>query len=377
MRLAPFLLDQWLEQANAPGSKIEYDLAASTGPRWTLRELLALDPTGLHERLLDTVLVYTTPAGIPELREAIGAAHGVDPEHVQVVTGASEALLILFFLAAGPDANVVLPNPGFPANAALADSLGIQTRCYALRRENQFRLDLDEVRGLVDRNTRFVLVNSPHNPTGAVVSDSEMEALHDFCADRGVQLVSDEVYHPIYHGAPSRSAARLSHVTVLGDFSKALCVSGVRVGWIVDRDPARREQYVNARSYFTISNAIFCERLAALAMNHRDAIYDRVRRASAPNLALLDRFFEEHRDIFAWIRPSGGMTAFPWLVNHRDARDFCRDLAAHGVMLAPGDCFGMRDHFRIGFAASEGRFAQGLERVAKFTGSASIVSGAA
>src|SRR5579862_2660484 len=106
MKLAPFLLDQWLEQANAPGSPIEYDLAASTGPRWTFRELLALDPAGLHEQLLDTEIAYSTAAGIPELREAIANAHGVEAEQVQVVTGGSEALLILFFLAAEPDANV-------------------------------------------------------------------------------------------------------------------------------------------------------------------------------------------------------------------------------------------------------------------------------
>jgi aspartate/methionine/tyrosine aminotransferase len=366
MNLAPFLLDQWLEQANAPDSKIEYDLAASTGPRWTLRQLLALDNTGLHERLLDTEIVYTTPHGIPELREAIAAAHNVDPDHVQVVTGASEALLILFFLAAEPDANVVLPNPGYSANMPLANSLGIQTRNYSLRRENQFRMDLDEVRRLVDRNTRFVLVNTPHNPTGAVITDSEMQSLHDFCADRAVQLVVDEVYHPIYHGPASHSAARLPHATVLGDFSKALCVSGLRVGWMVDRVPSRRERYLNARSYFTVSNTILGERLATLAMNHRDVIYDRVRRASSPNLALLDEFFNQHRDVLAWIRPDGGMTAFPWLVDRSDARPFCREVASRGVMLAPGDCFGMPDHFRIGFAVSENRFVKGLERVAEF-----------
>src|SRR5215475_6332795 len=178
MNLAPFLLDQWLDQANEPGSPVEFDLAASTGPRWTLRELIALDPS-VEEKLLDSELVYTTPAGIPDLRTSIAAAHGVDPEHVQVVTGASEALLILFYLAAEPGANIVLPKPCFPAKQALAESLGIEPRFYELRRENQFRVDLEDIRRVVDRNTRFVMVNSPHNPTGAVLSDAEMESLHD------------------------------------------------------------------------------------------------------------------------------------------------------------------------------------------------------
>src|SRR5206468_2514126 len=105
-----------------------------------------------------------------------------------------------FYLAAEPDANVVLPEPGFPANRALADSLRIEVRPYRLRAENDFRIDAEEVMRQVDGNTRFVLVNSPHNPTGAVIGESEMEMLHDFCAGRGVAFVVDEVYHPIYHG---------------------------------------------------------------------------------------------------------------------------------------------------------------------------------
>ena len=217
MRLPPFLLDQWLDQKNSPDAKIEFDLGSSTGPVWTLRELLALEENDLGA-LLDTRLLYNTPAGTPELRGLIGAIHGVDPECVQVLTGSAEALLILFYLAAGPDANVVLPSPGFPANTALAEAFGIEVRAYALRAENAFRIDPDEIRSLVDRNTRLVLVNSPHNPTGAVIGDAEMQSLHDLCADRGVQFVSDEVYHPIYHGlfdhdVESRTAARLPHAT--------------------------------------------------------------------------------------------------------------------------------------------------------------------
>src|SRR5207249_4277749 len=156
----------------------------------------------------------------------------------------------------------------------------IEIRFYNLRRENGFRIDLDEVRGLVDRNTRIVLVNSPHNPTGSVLSDEEMEALHDFCAERAIQFISDEVYHPVYHGAEMRSAARLPHATVLGDFSKALCLSGLRVGWIIERNQERRERYMNARSYFTVTSSALGERLATLALHHRETIYARARRVA-------------------------------------------------------------------------------------------------
>jgi aspartate/methionine/tyrosine aminotransferase len=366
MKLSPFLLDIWLEQKFAADSPIEFDLASSTGPVWTMRELLALGDAGDQERLLDTSLIYTSPTGTAELRQEIAALQNVDLSEVQVVTGAAEALLMLFFLEAEPGVNVVLPNPGFPTNTAVPESLHMEMRYYTLRPENQFRIDLDEIRRLVDRNTRILLVNSPHNPTGAVLSGGEMESLHNFCVERGIQFVSDEVYHPVYHGEAMQSASRLPHATVLGDFSKALCLSGLRVGWIIERDAERRKRYMNARAYFTVSNTAVSERLAALALRHRETIYGRARKVAAANLALLDPIMKEHSDLLRWVRPRGGMTVFPWLASGADAREFCRRLAKRGVLIAPGECFGMPAHFRLGFAATGPRFPLALERFAEF-----------
>jgi aspartate/methionine/tyrosine aminotransferase len=369
VNLPPFLLDRWIEQKHTADPPIEYDLASSTGPVWKLRELLALSPDNQLDSLLDTSVSYTNAAGTPALRTAIASLEGVEPDEVQVVTGAAEALLILFFLAAEPGANVVLPNPGFPANTALAESLGIAIRYYTLRAENQFRIDLDEIRRLVDRDTRMLLVNSPHNPTGAVLTDGEMESLHNLCAERRILFVSDQVYHPIYHGAGMCTAARLPHATVISDFSKALCLSGLRIGWMIDHDPQRRDRYHNARNHFTITANVFGERLAVLALEHSQAIYARALEVSQKNLALLDGVFAQHAGLLHWARPRGGMTAFPWLADGADTRDFCRRLAKRGVLMVPGDCFGQPSHFRLGFAASGARFPQAIERFADFLAS--------
>src|SRR5580658_7638439 len=366
MKLPPFLLDRWIEQKHTADPPIEFDLASSTGPVWKLRELLALSGENPLESLLDSNVSYTNATGTPALRTAIAKLEGVDPDEVQVTTGASEALLLLFFLAAEPGANVVFPNPGFPSNATLAESLSIEVRYYTLRAENQFRVDVDEIRKLMDGNTRLLLVNSPHNPTGAVLSDGEIQSLHDLCAERGVQFVSDQVYHPIYHGPRMRSAARLPHATVISDFSKALCLSGLRIGWIVDRDPARRERYHNARNHFTICANVFGEKLAVLALEHSDKIYARASQVAQANLALLDQFFAQHDGLLRWLKPSGGMTAFPWLADGSDTREFCRRLAKKGVLIVPGDCFGQPSHFRLGFAASGERFPLAIERFAEF-----------
>jgi aspartate/methionine/tyrosine aminotransferase len=363
MTLSFFLLDEWLDQKHT--ARIDFDLGSSTGPVWTLKELLALSADDEIEGLLGTELFYTSAAGTASLRRAIAELEGADPDHVLVLTGAAEALLLLFIAASGAGANVILPRPGFPANDALAEWLGLEARHYVLRAENGFRIDLDEIRRLTDGNTRFLLVNSPHNPTGAVLNDAEMESLHDFCAERRVQFVSDQVYHPIYHGEGTRTAARLPHATVLGDFSKALCLSGLRTGWMVEPDAGRRRQYLNARGYFTASNTALGERLAEFALRHRAAIYARAQRVSSANLALLEGFFREGDGRLSWVRPLGGMTAFPWLTEGGDARPFCRRLLEGGLLVAPGDCFGMPSHFRVGFAASGERFARAMERLAE------------
>src|SRR5246127_2809707 len=191
MQLKPFLLDAWLDTYE---HGIEFNLAASTGPVWTVDRLLDLRGDEARRRFLTHNLVYGRPAGADSLREAIAEMQGVPFDSVQIVTGASEALVVLMWLAAEPGANVIIPLPGFTTFSALPESLGLEIRYYRVRRENGFRIDVEEIKRLTDCHTKLILVNSPHNPTGATIIDSHMETLHAFTAERGIQLVSDEAY---------------------------------------------------------------------------------------------------------------------------------------------------------------------------------------
>jgi aspartate/methionine/tyrosine aminotransferase len=363
MLFKPFLLDAWLDQYE---HDIEFNLAASTGPAWTVRDILALTDHQTAHHFLDHKLVYSRPAGADSLREAIAEMQNVPVEAVQIVTGASEALVALMWLAAEPGANVIIPLPGFTTFSALPESLGLETRFYRVPRENGFRIDPEEIMRLADSKTKLILVNSPHNPTGVTISDDEMEALHDFAAERRIQLVSDEVYHPIYHGRQMKSAARLPHVTVISDLSKAFSIAGVRTGWMIEHDANRRQQYWTARAYFSISNTTTGEILSEIAIRRRDVVLGTTQEAATRNLELLDRFMKEHRDVLAWIPPQGGMTAFPWLVSGENARAFCRTATEHGILLAPGDCFDAPPHFRLGFAAAGDNFSKALDRFGVF-----------
>jgi aspartate/methionine/tyrosine aminotransferase len=363
MQISPFLLDRWLSEHQFASPPIEFDLAASTGPRWTWDELLAELAPGVVEGLGGTCVSYGPAAGSPVLREAIADMAGVSPGEVVAVTGASEALWLVLLVAAEPGANVVLPHPGYPAFDELARYLALEVRYYHLTPAAHYAVDVDELASRLDDRTAMVIVNTPHNPTGSVIGAELLTQLRDLVANHGAQLVVDEVYHPIYHGPPQPSAATLHGATTVGDLSKAMCLAGLRTGWIIESDPARFEQYVDARSYLTISNSPIDEALAAAAIRSRDKILARARAVSEHNLVTLDAFVGEHVELLGWVRPTGGLTAFPWLRSGADSRPLCVDAAAAGVLIAPGDCFATPSHLRIGFGAVEHGFADAVARL--------------
>lgn len=358
MRLQPYELDRWLHRHR----HLPYQLAASTGPSWTLGELLALAPE--PPDLAAMRLSYGDADGGPALRRAIaGLYRDVDPDMVQVTVGAQEALLIVLALAAEPGANVVLPDPCYPGISELARALGLEPRRYRLLPSRGFALAAEDVEALLDRRTRLVVVNTPHNPTGAVVAPEVLRRLGDAARVVGARLLSDEVYHPLRAaGAPAADSAAdlVPEAVVVGDFSKALSLPGLRLGWIVDRDARSRARSFDAHAYFCIAHSPVLEAVAEVALAHREALLARARAAIARNTAALGALVAAHPDALAWVPPSGGTTAFPWLTTTADARPFCEAMAARGVVFGPGDCFGSPAHFRVGLGGDPERLAAGL-----------------
>ncbi len=360
--LPPFALDHWLSAHDFATPPIAYNLASSTGPRWSVADLCALGDAPLA--IDDTILSYAPPEGGAPLRAAIAAFHDTDPDTVIATAGASEALSILFCLGARPGANIILPDPGYPAYAAVAQAWGLSTRAYRLDREAGFAQRADAILAQVDADTSLVILNTPHNPTGAVMPRTQIEALAAALAERGVPLLVDEVYHPLYLAASQRSAAGISNVIVTSDLSKALSLPGLRTGWLIDADADRRARIIDARSYFTISSSPLLERLATHALRHSDAILSRLRSVAQSNIVQLDALVAGSKGRLAWARPDGGTTAFPWLADGRDSRPLCETLAAQGVLLAPGDCFGHPMHMRLGFAQQAEGFDTAISRIA-------------
>lgn len=358
MELPPFLLDHWLGAHEFATPPIRYNLAASTGPKWTLRALL--DITGDRGRLDTLPMGYGPPEGSRALREAIGGFLGVDPDWVMATTGASEAVSILFCLSARPMGNVLLPEPAFPAFKAMANAWGLGTRHYRLAREADYDHAAAAIAGKANPQTVLALVNTPHNPTGAVMARNDIEMLAAQFKTRGVPLIVDEVYHPLYFGHAAASAAGIDNVVVMSDMSKAMSLAGLRLGWLVDADAERRKRIIDARSYFTISGSPLLEELAVIALTHHKAILERLTTVANANFRMLTAMMERVDDRLTWAQPAGGTVSFPWFRDGRDSRPFCRALASEGVLVAPGDCFGVPEHMRVGFGAQEEGFADAL-----------------
>jgi len=361
MKLPPFLLDHWLAAHEFASPPIRFNLASSTGPAWTLGQLLALGGEAVRDELDSIRLSYAPPEGSKLLRERIGQFYGVDPDWVVVTTGASEALSVLLCMVAEHDASIVLPFPAFPAMPVMAQAWALGVQSYTLDRKAGFVQSADQILAAVNKNTRLVLVNTPHNPTGSVMEEGELQRLAGLLSARGIPLLVDEVYHPLYFRAEVPSAAKVPNAIVISDFSKAFSLSGLRLGWIIDRDPKRREQIINLRSYFTVSSSPLTEAIAAHALAHAGAVLARLREVAQANHALLKQFMDRHRSPLGWIPPEGGTVAFPWLLDGRDSRPMCQALAREGVLVAPGDCFGLPEHFRIGVGAQATGFQEALD----------------
>src|SRR5688572_6932399 len=164
MKLVPFVLEEWLAKYR---DSVPHHLGMSTGPKWTLAELRALMTDGEREGFDRAALTYCPSNGREPLRAALASIYGAEAEEIVVFNGGAEALLALFFVAGEAGANVVVPTPAFAPFMEVPRSLGVEARRYELRLEKDFALDVDEVTRLVDARTKLIMVNTPHNPSGA------------------------------------------------------------------------------------------------------------------------------------------------------------------------------------------------------------------
>ncbi len=351
MKLSPFKLERYFARYEF---NVRYLLCSSDCESVPVSELLALE-SGAREGLEALWLGYTESLGAPSLRQEISRMYrDILPEQVLVHSGAEEAIFLCMQAALQPGDHVVVHWPCYQSLYEIARAVGCEISLWEARAENHWKLDLDELKRSLRSNTRLVTINTPHNPTGYLMSRADFQALNDMLQSRSILLFSDEVYRGLEYDPAARlpSACEINPGAVsLGVMSKTYGLAGLRLGWIVTKNAEIYARMAAMKDYTTICTSAPSEYLAELALRHRDQIAGRNLEIIRSNLSLLDQFFASTSGRFEWERPTAGPIAFPRLVDG-DVESFCHNLVTKsGVLLLPGTMYDHPgNHFRIGFA---------------------------
>lgn len=367
MHIPPFELERYFAryEFNAP-----FLLCCSDCETFSVGELLALED-GAADAFLNLRLGYTEAEGAPDLRAAIaGLYDSIQPTQVLVHSGAEEAIFNFMNAVLSPGDHVVVQWPCYQSLFQVAAAVGCETSKWEMREASGWGLDLNELADLIRPQTRLVVINRPHNPTGMVGSMEDVRALQRLSEERGFIVFSDEVYRFLEYDPTDRAPAfsDLSESAVsLGVMSKTFGLPGLRIGWIATRNRDVFRRMAAFKDYTTICNSAPSEFLATLALDHREVLVERNRSIIRTNLSVLEDFMVRHGDRIRWIRPQGGPIAFPSLRDDADAEAFCRNLVERtGVLLLPGFVYGenFRSNFRLGFGRRN--MAECLTRLADF-----------
>ncbi|HEY1276958.1 MAG TPA: aminotransferase class I/II-fold pyridoxal phosphate-dependent enzyme [Thermoleophilaceae bacterium] len=366
MRLPDFRLERFFARYEF---EVPYLLCSSDVEAFTLAELLALADDRGRELWDGLALGYTESAGAPALREEIaGLYEGVEPGDVLVFAGAEEAIFAFANVALGPGDHAVVVWPAYQSLHEVARSAGAEVTLMRLEHDSGWALDLDAVERVITPSTRAIVVNFPHNPTGAHLGAADYERLLALADEAGAALFSDEVYRWLEYDERERLPAaveRSSRAVSLGVMSKTFALPGLRIGWVASRDRELLARLAAFKDYTTICNSAPSEVLALIALRALDHVVARSREIVDSNLGLLDDFFERRCDRFEWVRPKAGPIAFPRLAGEPVAQ-FCDQLAREaGVLLLPGAEYEHPgEHFRLGFGRRN--MPEALERLEAF-----------
>src|SRR6266567_1766288 len=370
MKIETFALERWM---TAWETKTPYDIAESGIFPMTARELLELEPPGEGDgtlsRLLDLRLGYSEACGSLELRSLLAQTYrDTGPEEILVTTGAIEANFLLLNVLLEPGDHVVAVNPTNQQLFSVPRALGCDVALWELRAEEGFRFHLEELERLVTPRTRLIVINSPHNPTGAMLSTEELIRIDGFAASVGARVLSDEAYRwlEIPGGDPLPPPMRdlgKSGVSV-GTLSKPFGLPGLRIGWIAGPRDLIAACWA-MRDYVSLSPGKLNDALAVLALRHRDRIVERMQSIVARNLASARNWFAKHADVVSWTPPRAGLLSLMRYELDVPSLELANVLAEkYGVMLAPGSAFGVEHHLRIGIGQEPSVFADGLRRTA-------------
>lgn len=371
MRIEPFQLERWMTTYEMD---VRWDIAESGIFPMSTREILDLLPAAEREatldQLLDTRLGYSEARGSEELRGLIAATYeNTSPDEVLVTTGAIEANFLLFNELLSPGDRVVAVNPAYQQLNSVPRAIGCDVALWQLRRNGGFHYDLDDLRALATPGTRMIVINTPHNPTGAMLSESDLAEIYAIAEERDAWMLSDEAYRWLDLPGSAPLAPPLRNLgpraISTGTFSKPFGLPGLRTGWIAAPEEVVQRCW-GLRDYISLSPGKLNDALAAIAFRHREQIAARTRAIVSENLDFAEQWFAENGDLVSWTPPMGGLLALMKYELEIPSLDLANRLAEdYSVMLAPGSAFGYEGYLRIGIGSTPPVFAEGLRQTAR------------
>lgn len=348
---------QWI-QGNEPDA--QYVLAGSAAPSLSLDDLVSLstDPAATERALnfRSLSLGLGSPKGSLELRSAVAALYdegaGIKPDHVITATGTTGANLTVFqsFLHSGD--HVICLYPTYPQLLGLPRGFTCEVARWNQDPDNDWKLDMEELRKMVKPTTKMIILNNPNNPTGAHIDAQTQERIIEIARRHNIIILVDEIFRPLFHQTgpvpPSFVEHDYSRTVVTSSMSKVWGMSGVRIGWIVCKDQTLITTMLNTKQYICQATSSVDEIIATETLSHRcrPVILERHLSWAKKNLELLDAFVKQNNDVCAWTRPTAGATAFLKFFSASgeavDDVEFGRRLLSEQrVLISPGSlCFG-------------------------------------
>jgi aspartate/methionine/tyrosine aminotransferase len=361
----PFEMERMMSRFE---QRVEYNLSESGVHPVSLHDLLSADTTAL-DRLMATELNYPHVNGKPELRDAIAAMYnGATRDNVLVTVGAIEANYITMHTLLDPGDEVVIMLPNYMQIWGIARNHGLAIKTFRLREDRGWSVDLDELAAAVSAKTKLIAICNPDNPTGYILTETEMAAIVD-AADRvGAWILADEVYAgaerlsdeqtPSFYGSYDK-------VIAVGSLSKAYGLPGLRLGWAVG-PPAVLDEIWARHEYTTLAATILSNELAALALSPavRPGLIRRTRNYIRQGFPELKRWAGQHGETFSFVEPQAAAIAFIRYNLAINSTELVNRLCAEqSVLVVPGDHFGMDNFLRISFGLPHDYLRPALARI--------------
>lgn len=330
-------------------------LCSSDAETISLAALLQMADTECMRLWDELQLHYAEVAGHPMLRHEISNRYAdtIDKDSVLCFVGAEEAIYCAIHAVLEPADHAIVITPCYQSLETLSASI-CEVSSVTLRYEERWELDLERIKQARRENTKLIIINFPHNPTGAMISRDKQAELVEFARMHGIWILSDEVYHLLEIEETDRLppiADVYERGLSLNVLSKVYGLGGVRVGWLASVDHAVLQHAQRLKHYLSISNSAPSEILAVIALRAEAQLIARNRSLIHENIQRLDRFFSRHADWFEWIRPRGGCIGYPLFRSSKKVQELTDDvLQKTGVLLLPATIYNdTANHFRIGF----------------------------